>query len=1127
MNTKITWCLVNIVFTFLLACSISDQNQPSVDGPLFVLKNANETGVQFKNVIHENKEMNGLMYEFIYNGGGVAVGDLNQDGLEDLYFVSNLESNQLYLNQGDLKFREAGKLSHAQGRSGFHTGVTFVDINNDGKLDIYLCKSGAFTDKNRLKNELLINLGNDPSGVPRFRDEASNYGLDLPLFSMQSAFFDYDRDGDLDMFLINYGIKTYLSDSLESYSTAPSDFIGSRLYQNDNNKFKDVSDEAGIIHTKIGYGLGLAIGDLNGDHWPDVLVSNDFSEKDQVYINQKNGTFEESSQALMSHQSFFSMGNDIADINNDGWSDFFTLDMSASKNYEIKTSMSGMNPDRFFHHVDLGLHHQYMYNSLQLNQGHGSPQFSDVAQLAGVASTGWSWAPLFFDMDNDGDKDLFVSNGIKRNFRNNDFVIYYREKQEELKQIIAEKRKINIDSFVMHLVNSMPTGEKENILYQNNGDLTFTDMTTTWNLDLPSISNGAVYADLDNDGDLDIVTNDMDRKAMIYENKVSRTEKSHYLQIQFEGSDYNRLGIGAEIIVRYGDKVQLYTHQTSRGFLSSVSPKLHIGLGAAKEIDELKVIWPEGSIQIVKNVASDQLLILKYNDADLNEAPLTEEITHFQSDKIEKLPSLNHQENAYDDFKKESLMPHKMSQMGPALAIGDVNGDGLDDFYFGGAKGYAGKLYYQTNNGSFIEESAPFLKDQASEDVNAVFSDFDGDGDLDLYVVSGGNEEEVGSPLYQDRIYQNEDGKLTKVKNALPESFESGLAIAVHDFDDDGKIDLFVGSRQKPGFYPYSGKSCLLRNMSTTSEITFIDVTSQVSPELADIGMVTDALWEDLDQDGTKDLLISGEWTSIQYFKNYQGDSLVNRSTKAGLSDDTGWWFSIVAADFDEDGDLDLIGGNLGLNYKYQASKKEPFWVYAKDFDENKSLDIVLGYYNGGDLFPLRGRQCSSNQMPFIKKKFPTYDAFGAATIQEVYGDDNLASALQLKATNFATSYFDNNGDGTFTIKSLKNEIQISNVNDFMVQDFDQDGHLDLVMVGNWFPVEVETIRNDASVGWFLKGDGLGHFESIPSDQSGLHISGDSRKVLPITIHGEPYLMVAKNNGEVQYIQSAKEKENI
>ncbi|MGB0981623.1 MAG: VCBS repeat-containing protein [Winogradskyella sp.] len=1065
---------------------------------LFTEISSNKSGINFINEIPESSAMNSMVYEYYYNGGGVAVGDINNDGLADIYFTSNLKDNKLYLNKGNLQFEDITNTSNTKGSFGWTTGVTMADINADGWLDIYVCKSGKGKAKNR-KNQLFVNNKNGT-----FTESAAQYGLNFDGYSTQASFFDFDKDGDLDMFLLNHNVSPINTNNPEKFKTKENEFVGDKLYRNDFGKFTDISKEAGLINNALGFGLGVSIGDLNQDGWPDIYVANDYVEQDYLYYNNQDGTFTETLKTSINHTSNFSMGTDIADFNNDGLLDIMSLDMVAEDNFSIKTSMSGMNPEVFNHAVNNGFHYQYMYNALQINVGNNS--FSDIAQLAGVASTDWSWSPLFADFDNDGHKDIFVSNGLKRDFRNNDF---RNHKLKRLKE--AQKNNEKMPSVIEELVQQTPQRKTLNYFFKNNGDLTFSKTSNAWGINKPTFSNGVAYADLDNDGDLDLVVNNIDEPATVLKNNSNK----NYLQFQLKGQANNPFGVGVRIEAKTKNGFQYLENYPTRGYQSSVEPILHLGLNDLKSVESISVIWPDNNVQTLKNIDANQRLTLSYNDAKtINSKTEKTQATPLFTDvtKTSKIAH-KHTENEYNDFTNESLLPHKMSQFGPALTVGDVNNDGLDDFFVGGAKGFSGALYIQNKDETFVlSNSKTWTIDKKHEDVGAQFFDADNDGDLDLYVVSGGNEWKANSNMYQDRLYINTNGSFKKDNSRLPKLFSSGSCVKPFDFDNDGDLDLFVGGRLKAQTYPFSGTSYLLENTNGT----FKNITKNKASKLLNIGMVTDAIWTDFNNDNQTDLIVVGEWMGISFFKNDNGNFTLQENK---IPNSNGWWNTIEAADLDNDGDMDYVLGNLGLNYKYKASKDEPFEVYATDFDDNGTNDIVLGYYNNSTLFPLRGRECSSNQMPFIKEKFPTYTVFGSANLEEVYGKEKLEEALHLKSYTFASIILENTKNG-FKMIPLPNEAQFSSINAILIKDFNTDNLKDIVIAGNLYQSEVETPRNDASYGLYLENKGNNKFTAIKSAKSGIHIKGDVKKVKPIVINGENCFLVGKNNETLNVIKA-------
>ncbi len=1129
--SKFGFSMLLLAVILLAACrqnSTSQQGGTVDSQPLFTSLPASQTGVVFQNEIPENSRMNSMVYEYFYNGGGVATGDINNDGLPDLYFVANLKDNKLYLNQGNFTFEDITEKAGVQGSFGWSTGVTMADVNADGWLDIYVCKSGKGKPEDR-ENELFLNRGDGT-----FEEAAAKFGLNFPGYSTQAAFFDYDRDGDLDCFLLNHNVTPVNTNNPEIFKAKNEEWVGDKLFRNDAGKFTDVSRSAGLLGNPLGFGLGVSIGDLNNDGWPDIYVGNDYIEQDYLYLNNGDGTFIERGKQATGHTSNFSMGTDIADFNNDGWADLISLDMVAEDNYGIKTSMSGMNPAAFNHAVAHGFHYQYMFNALQLNNGFASQnadgqlvKFSEMAHLAGVSNTDWSWAPLLADFDNDGWKDLFVTNGLKRDFRNNDF---RKHKLERL--AAAKKNSEDMAKVVEELVAQTPQRKTANYLFRNNGDLTFSKKTTEWGIGETSFSNGAAYADLDADGDLDLVVNNIDSPAFILQNNC----RQRYLQFELRGMPGNTFGIGAKVILHSENGTQVAENYPTRGYQSAVEPMLHFGLGNANEVEQVDVIWPDGRSQFLENVSANKRLTLNYADAKPihREAAANTPAALFQD--ITSAVGINHRhvENDFDDFARESLLPHKMSEFGPALAVGDVNADGLEDFFIGGAKGHAGELYFQQTDGSFQPSAFPiWQKEKDYEDVAATFFDADNDGDLDLYVVSGGNEMEPESPLLQDRLYLN-DSKKQFVTNGrlLPKMPASGSCVKPFDFDNDGDLDLFVGGRQVPGKYPFPASSFLLKNDGGMFE----DVTVELAPALAQPGMVTDALWTDFDGDGQTDLIVVGEWMPLRFFKNQDGSlqpatPSILQSPNPSILKTEGWWSSIASTDFDSDGDTDYLVGNLGLNYKYRASAEAPFEVYCHDFDENGSLDIVLGYHNQGGLYPLRGRECSSGQMPFLKEKYPDYHSFGSASLVEMYGEAKLAAALHLQAHQFASVYLENLGGGKFNLRPLPNRAQLSSVNGILPGDWNGDGKPDAIIAGNMHQSEVETPRNDASIGLFLQNAGVGKWTVVPPFESGLYLGGDVKKLAVIQLgnggSATTAFLVGNNNSELQLIQIVKGKRRL
>ena len=1125
--------LLSVFFLFLLLLRCNDKENKTAEHTqanvvrsfLFDILGPEATNIHFQNSVRENLKNNSLTNDYLYNGAGVSVADFNRDNLPDIYFLSNQENNQLYLNRGGLKFENITDISGTKGNNGFHTGSTIVDINADGLLDIYVCKSGSFEDSNHRKNELYVNQGNNKEGIPLFKEEASKFKLDLSHYSTQAAFFDYDRDGDLDMFLINHNMDTRVLYELEKKQKIASPLTSDRLYRNDNNHFIDASDQAGLINDGISFGLGLAIGDLNNDGWPDVVVGQDFGSKDRMYLNKGDGTFNEIMNEVTGHISYTSMGNDMADFNNDGWLDFISVDMIAEENYGQKASMTGMNDLVFNMTRSLGLHHQYMVNSLQMNAGNiypnNVPYFSDVASLAGITNTDWSWGPLLFDMDNDGDKDLFISNGIKGDYTNIDYIHFkQREEQaynEKLKNTPANMMEILQLQHVSKMLEKMPSRRGNNYLFENNGDGSFLKRNESWAKEILTCSNGAAYADLDNDGDIDIVTNNMDTSVMIYRNNSADRKLGNFLKIKLDGPGLNPDGVGSRIEITTENGKQMLEQYFSRGFQSSGDRVLHFGLGKELMVQKLTIFWPDGKKQILNEIDANQTLVLNYSSSNFVKNRIASKHQLFRDLSNER--QLRHHciENPYDDFQREPLLPYKMSKEGPALAITDLNQDGLDDFFIGGSKGYPGSIYIQQPNGSFDPiKNTEFTADANFEDVAARFIDVENDGDLDLYVVSGGNEHEPFSDYYNDRLYLNINGQFIRAQNVLPSKSISGSVICSNDIDSDGDLDLFIGGRQIPGQYPLPPSSYLLKNESQDDQVKFELHQCNI---LNEIGMVTDAMWVDIDHESDKELIIVGEWMSPRILKYVKND-LQDITQDAGLDLETGWWYSINAADFDKDGDMDLVAGNLGLNSKYKASQDEPFHVYAGDFDNSGSWEAILGYHQNRSIFPVRGRTSISAQLSFIERKFPDYHSFANADLAQIFGQQSLDAVRHLKAANFSSCYFENLGNGKFEVNSLPQMAQITTTRDIIIEDVNVDGNLDLILLGNRYGFEVKTPRQDAGYGMCLIGDGEGSFHAMMPYESGLYVHGEVAHANILEIPGDTKgLLIARNNDYLKILE--------
>ena len=1089
--------LASIGLIFMVNCS---QKRELTQGKIFAALDFQQTGISFSNVLTENDSLNYFTYPYLYMGGGVAAGDINNDGLIDLFFTGNQVSNKLYLNKGYLKFEDITVNAGIGGDDRWYSGVTMADINGDGFLDIYCSVGGKSGTKN---NQLFINNGDGT-----FNEKAQEYGVDNIGNSVQATFFDYDKDGDLDLYVANYPPTKFDSPSfvylynMKNVSDTDTDY----LYRNDGDKFTNVTNESGIRN--FGLTLSATVGDINNDTWPDIYVSNDFRSPDYMYINNQDGTFKEVVKEATQHTSFYGMGADIADFNNDGNLDIFQVDMDAKDNRRKKTNMASMNIALFWDVVNSGFGYQYMHNCMQLNSGvfeDGIPHFSNISRLTGTSSTDWSWGPLFADFDNDGHKDLFISNGTRREINNNDYF-------NSLKGI-----KKNSDS-LLQLSMGIPSEKIDNFIFRNKGNLEFERANESWGIEYKGFSNGVVYADLDNDGDLEIITNNIDDYASVFQNKSS--DLNNHIKIKFDGLPGNKYGLGNRVYITTAGQTQMQELTLTRGFQSSVAPELHFGLGQSKKIDLLKVVWTDGKVQELTNIDPNQTLILEHKNAVKSNIPSSARPSMFVTDTSGVFPKYQHTENDYDDFAKQVLLPHRMSAFGPALAVGDMDNDGLEDYFVGGSAGSIGSVFLQKSN-EFYKSSSNFLEnDKLSEDSGAVLFDADGDGDNDLYVVSGGYEFSPDAEALQDRLYLNDGtGKFSKAhQNALPKIRNSGSKVYHADFNNDGKEDLLVLGRQIPGNYPAPASSYILKNVSTLNNVKFEIFAEMQAPEFQNLGMATSAVISDFDNDDRLDIIVIGEWMPIRAFKNTTS-GFKEISEALGLTKDTtGWWWSIEQGDFDGDGDMDYIVGNNGLNYKYKATKEETFDIFVNDFDKDNTADIVLSYYNDGKQYPLRGRECSSQQIPGIKQKFQDYESFAEATLEDVYSEKALASALHYQVKSFASIYLEN-ANGKLVVHQLPIEAQTSCINQILVNDYDKDGYLDCLIAGNLHVSEVETPRNDAGYGLFLKGNGKGGFEAVPASHSGFFVPGDVKGMAPIKTNNESYIIAAKNNDYLQFIK--------
>lgn len=1085
-----------LICTLIFSCNnhngykvLEQHNDKQTDGSTqFSLIPASQSSIDFINKVEETEALNFLNFSNIYNGGGVATADFNNDGLVDIFFVANQASNKLYLNKGNFKFEDVTSQSGLEDKEGWKTGVSVVDINNDGWLDIYICKSGELKNNELRENRLYINQKDNT-----FKEEAKKWKINEPGYSTQSYFFDFDKDGDLDLYVVNHRIDFENTSRLnmrieKAFSRLDSDI----LYRNDGDTFTEITHEAGLVNKA--FGLSASIGDFNNDGWPDVYVCNDFLTPDMLYINKKNGTFMNQILDRVNHTSFSSMGSDYADINNDLLPDLLVLEMAAEDHVRSKENMATMSTGNFKALVKNNYHHQYMVNTLQLNTGQG--QFSEIGQLSGLAKTDWSWAPLIADFDNDGYKDVFITNGILKDMANQDFRV-------EMSKRFAQKNKPDFKE----VINMLPSNKIANYSFKNNGDKTFSNTSEKWGFLDKTQSNGVAYADFDNDGDLDLVINNINDKAQVYQNN----DTNNFIQIKLEGNLKNTLAIGSKVTISVNGKKQYQELYLSRGFLSSVENVINFGIGDASMIDEVLIEWPNMEVTKLEQIEANQIIeVTQNNGSSVNlDKPNTDTLLSSIS-LWRKGIRYKHKELDFDDFKNQILLPHSQSRNGPFMDVTDINGDGLDDLFIGGAAGQSGELYIQTESGDFKkQETDVWVKDKHSEDLGVLFFDADNDQDLDLYVVSGSSEFPENSSLFQDRLYFNDgNGTFEKRIGALPTINSSGQCVKASDIDNDGDLDLFVGGRVIPDKYPFAPKSYILINDNGI----FKNKTKEIAPAIETIGMVTDATFSDYDNDGDDDLVVVGEWMPITIFENIKGkfQPVENES----LLKTKGLWFSLAAQDIDHDGDIDYFAGNLGLNTKFKANSKKEFHIYCDDFDNSGTYDIVLSSNYQGKLVPSRGRECSSQQMPFVKDKFPSYKAFAEASLFEVYGEENLENAIHYKAETLESVFIENLGDGEFKLKKLPNSVQVSPIMDFEFVDIDDDNSKEIIVVGNHYNSEVETVRYDASYGAVLDYND-GDFEFKSTEITGFFNKGDAKHISTIKSNTGQTILVANNNGTI------------
>lgn len=1080
---------------------------------MFELLSPARSGIDFNNKLSEGDSLNILNYVYYYNGGGVGIADFNHDGFEDVFFAGNEASCRLYLNKGHLTFEDVTQQAGVT-TTQWCTGIAVADVNNDGWADIYVCAAG-YSQPERRKNLLFINQGKQ--GKPAFIESAAAYGLADTAYSTQAAFVDFDLDGDLDLYVMNHANERASLNTPLPKKTNGEGSSNDHLYRNNGNKtFTDITQPAGILTE--GYGLGIAVHDVNGDGWPDIYIANDFIYNDILYINEGGKRFSNQITQYFEHQSYNGMGCDWADYNNDALPDLLVVDMLPDTDYAQKTMAGAMTWEKSQLIEQAGYAPQYVRNTLQLaiprpaTSQASTTGFSEIGQLAGIAATDWSWAPLFADFDNDGWKDLFISNGYLRDITDKDFINY-----SNTLSMFKSEGQANQD--LMPEIRQLKGKKLSNRIFQNNRDLTFSQKSEVWGMAQPSCSNGAAYADLDNDGDIDLVLNNINQEAFIYENKAGDVLKNNYLRIKLAGDSGNNNGIGANMLLQSGGKQQYLEQSPSRGFMSSMSDILNVGLGSDTTVDTLEVCWNDGRRQVLTHISANQTLTLKQSEA-----------RHFVPDRSAALEVLLkaipegqgirffHKGPVFNDFNTQPLLPHSFLENGPPIAVGDLNGDGLDDCCILGGKGQVGRLFYQKKGGAFIEKQLPGMANAAATD--AVIFDANQDGQNDIYVVYGGSGESDGAD-FQDRLYLNEGKEVFKwAKETLPQMYTPGSCVAQADYDGDGDFDLFVGGSAVPGNYPLPARSYLLRNDGGK----FSDATLSVAPVLEKPGIVTAAQWGDVDKDGLPDLVIVGEWMPVSVYENTNG-SLVDVTAKRGLSETFGWWTSLNIHDLDGDGDLDFVAGNLGLNTKYSASREQPLKIHTKDFDSNGRLDVVICRMMAGKEMPIHQRDEMLAQINGLSKKYPRYSLYAVASVQDMLGEKELSGAYTRECSNLQSCCFIQNG-GRFKTQPLPILAQLAAINAIICADFNADGHTDILAAGNSFSANISSGRYDASFGLLLSGDGMGEFVPMPADQSGFYFRGVVQSLVSLTLSSEKkYILAGIHNGPILVFESTVSKE--
>lgn len=1106
MKLKIIFAGICVSSLFLLNCA---RQKETPGKKLFTLVDPSHSGVEFTNKLSFSNEFNIYTYRNYYNGGGVALGDINNDGLIDIYFTGNQLANKLYLNKGNFKFEDITEKAGVQGTQTWSTGVAMADVNGDGLLDIYVCNSGNIEGGRNKSNELFINQGD-----LTFREMAESMGVADKGYTTHAAFFDYDRDGDLDLYILNNSYQAIGSFNLRKNERGKRDSLGGdKLMRNDNGRFTDVSADAGIYGSVIGFGLGVTVGDINKDQWLDIFVSNDFFERDYLYINNQDGTFKEVLTEQMKSISGASMGADLADINNDGWPDLFVTEMLPRDNARLKTVTTFEDWNKYQYNVQNDYYHQFTRNMLQLNSGNNS--FHEIGRLAGVEATDWSWGALMFDLDNDGFKDIFVANGIYQDLTNQDF-LQFASNEEFVKSVLAKN---SVD--YKKLTDIIPSTPIANFAFRNLGNLEFRDQAFEWGLDTPGFSNGAAYGDLDNDGDLDLVVNNVNMQSFLYRNELDKIHPDrHYLKFNLVGSQKNTFAIGAKIMAEKGGSKFHLEQMPMRGFESTVDHRPNLGLGEVTQLDRVTVTWPDGSITVLDSVKTDQTLTLRQDDGVIvaARAKVSPTPAPFLLKELDTPPLIDfvHTENEFVDFDRDHLIYHMISTEGPRMSKGDVNGDGLEDLYIGGAKDQPGALYIQRPDGSFLRTNEKvFLADKASEDMGSIFFDADNDGDEDLYVCSGGNEFSPSSTALIDRLYFNDGaGNFSRSSQILPAAtiFESSSSVDAADYDGDGDQDLFVGVRLRSFGYGIPMKGYILDN---DGKGNFTDVTKDVAPGLVKIGMITDASWSDIDGDNDPDLVVVGEYMPVTVFVNNNG-KLHDATRTSGLANTHGWWNRLEAADVDLDGDTDFVIGNHGLNSKFKASFEKPICMYVNDFDQNGKIEHIVCAFNGEKNYPMILRHDLVAQIPALKKKYLKYESFKNETITDIFTQEQLKGSVELKAYELRSAVAINDGTGRFTLSFLPIEAQFSPLFGVEVVDVNKDGNPDLLAGGNLYRVKPEAGRYDGSFGMLLKGDGKGNFTIIPPEESGVHIDGEIRDIVTLKTRRGTVAVFSRNNDAVK-----------